>query len=98
VSLVVTCNFFKTISTTFHGEQIVHLKGVLGSGQLNLINGVSEGIKSVESNCEQISRVRASSLNVDTEETGVSKVSINSLDAINETVLFNSLVSSSGVS
>jgi len=95
VGLVVACNFLETISTTLHREEVVHLQGVLGSGELVLINGVSEGVKSLEGNCEQISRVGSSTLHVDTEQTGISEVSVDSLETVNKTVVLHGLVCSS---
>ena len=42
---VVAGNFLETVSTTFHGEEEVHLQGVLGAGKLNLVNGLSEAVE-----------------------------------------------------
>lgn len=94
---VVAGNFLKTVSTALHGEKEVHLQGVLGASELNLADGLSEGVKGRHSNLEEILRVGTSTVNLNAEEAGVSEVAVDGVDAVKETVGLNSVVGTAGV-
>jgi hypothetical protein len=69
VGLVVAGDFLKAVGGRLHGEQKVHLQGVLGASQLSVGDGLSEGFQFVQRNGKQVSRVGAGAFDGDAEET-----------------------------
>lgn len=92
MSGVVAGNFFETVTRVFHSEEEVHLDLVLSTGELSITNAVSEAVKSLDSNIEEILGVGASTSHFDTEETGVSEVGVDGFDTVEESVSLNSFV------
>lgn len=68
---VVAGNFLKTITGAFQVVVEVHKELVLCTGKLCFINWISKRIELFKSNIKEISRVAASTLNVDTEDARV---------------------------
>jgi len=75
--LEVSSDFFKTISRVFKSHHDVHLQEVLSSVEFSIGDGFSESVKFLNSNLQELSRVRSRSFNVNSEETGISEVGVD---------------------
>lgn len=95
--LEVTGNLFESIFLSLHGHKHVHLEDVLGSGQLNLGDGLSESVQLFEEHSHKLSRVRSGSLDVKTEQSRVSEVGVDGRGGVNEVVVLHQAGHSTGV-
>ena len=97
VGLIVAGNLLESVTGALHSEHKVHLQGVLGSDELSLVDWLSEAVKLISANLEQVSGVGARSSNLDTEEAGVREVRVDSTDCVDKTVVSDDSVGTAGV-
>lgn len=95
--LEVSSNFFKTISRVLKGHHDVHLQEVLGSVELSVGDGLSEFVKFLNGNLQEFSRVRAGSLNVNSEKTGIGEVGVDGGCSVDESMLLHEVSHSAAV-
>jgi len=85
-SLEVAGNLLESLFLSLHSHKDVHLEDVLGTGELDLGDGLTESVELFEEHAHELSRVGSGSLNVESEKTGVREVGVDSGGGVNEIV------------
>jgi len=83
----VSGNLFESIALIFHGGEDVHFQDVLGSGKFFWSNWLLESVQFLKSNVDQVVGVRSLSFYLDSEESRVSEVRVDSRSSLNKVML-----------
>lgn len=75
--LEVSGDFLKAVIRSFESHHDVHLEEVLSAVEFTVSDRLTETVKLFNGDRQKLSRVRAGSFNVDTEETRVSEVRVD---------------------
>jgi len=93
----VSSDFFKSVITSLHSHEHVHLQDVLGSVKLSLVNWVLEAVELLDQERHKFLRVGSWTLDGHTEETGVREVGVDGGSSVNEVMLLHKVGDGSAV-
>ena len=97
ISHEVSCDFFKSVVTSLHGHEHVHLQDVLGSVKLGLVNVGLELVELIDQERHKLLRVRSWTLDGHTEEARVREMGVDGSGSVNEVMLLHEVSNSSAV-
>ena len=82
-------NLFEALVLTLEGHKDVHLEDVLGAGKFLIRDWLTELVELLEHHLHELSRVGSWTLDVHTEETGISEVRVDAGSGVNKVVLLH---------
>ena len=93
----VSCDFFKSILSSLHGHEDVHLQDVLSSVELDLIDWALQGVELLDKKAHQFLRVGSWAFDSQTEKSRVREVGVDSGSSVNKVMLLHKVGDSSAV-